>query len=96
MIIRVLHRGHGRVARRLVGLLFPGEQADSVGASLLVDGREVGAITSRTMSPARGRGIALAYLKRDFTEPGTRVTTARGVEVEVVSLPFVAAGAGPS
>jgi folate-binding protein YgfZ len=89
VIIRVLHRGHGRVARRLVGLSFPDAQADPAGTGLAVDGKEVGSITSSVVSPALGRGIALGYVKRDHATPGTRVTTASGREAEVVTLPFV-------
>ena len=42
VIIRVLHRGHGRVARRLVGLTFDGAEAPAAGAVLTVDGRDAG------------------------------------------------------
>ncbi len=90
VIIRVLHRGHGRVARRLVGLVFEDARVGPAATPLLVDGREVGAITSSAVSEALGRSIALGYLKRDFTEPGTRVSTGDGRAAEVVALPFVA------
>lgn len=88
VIIRVLHRGHGRVARRLVGLAFDAGVAAS-GTSLQIDGKEVGTVTSSAMSPALQRGIALGYVKRDFAAPGTRVASADGLQAEVVALPFV-------
>jgi folate-binding protein YgfZ len=92
VIIRVLHRGHGRVARRLVGLVFdPEQQAPPAATVLQADGKEIGQVTSSAMSPALGRPIALAYLKRDLAVPGTKVGTAAGAAAEVVSLPFIAA-----
>ena len=42
VIIRVLHRGHGRVARRLVGLTLDGDGAAAPGRRCKVDGREIG------------------------------------------------------
>lgn len=91
VIIRVLHRGHGRVARKLVGLTFePATPVPVPGTVLRVEEKEVGAITSSTFSPASGRPIALGYVKRDFIEPGTAVVTADGSPAQVVPLPFVA------
>lgn len=90
VIIRVLHRGHGRVARRLVGLAFEDARVPAAATPLLVDGKEAGIVTSAAVSEALGRGVALGYLKRDFTEPGTKVGTAAGLAATVVALPFVA------
>jgi folate-binding protein YgfZ len=91
VIIRVLHRGHGRVARRLVGLVFdPAADPPAPASTLLAGDKEVGTITSSVFSPALQRPVALAYLKRDFVAPGTHVTTAAGTDAEVVALPFVA------
>ena len=72
IIIRVLHRGQGRVARRLVGLtLDPTASVPGVGSTIRADDREIGLVTSAAMSPALGRPIALGYVHRDFVEPGT-------------------------
>lgn len=89
VIIRVLHRGHGRVARRLVGLSFPDTRIDPPGTPLRGESGDIGSITSSVVSPALGRGIALGYVKRDHAVPGTRVATASGLVGEVVPLPFV-------
>ena len=73
VIVRVLHRGHGRVVRKLVGLRL--EQTDAVplrGARLLAGDREIGSITSATSSPRLGV-IAMGYVHRDFVAAGTRV-----------------------
>ncbi len=91
VIIRVLHRGHGRVARRLVGLRVEAEAPPAVGATIDVDGREAGRVTSGVWSPAIGGPIALAYVPRDAAEPGTRLT-AGGVPAVVIVLPIRAGG----
>jgi len=94
VIVRVLHRGHGRVARRLVGLQLsvgPDASEKSVpdaGATVRADDREIGHVTSATFSPALKRPIALAYLQRDFVQPGTQVSV-EGTLAEVRVLPFV-------
>jgi folate-binding protein YgfZ len=88
VIIRVLHRGHGRVARRLVGLSVEGDVAPTRGTAVRASEREVGQVTSATISPALGRVIALGYVHRDFVEPGTAVTVDNAAAV-VTRLPFV-------
>jgi folate-binding protein YgfZ len=88
VVIRVLHRGHGRVARKLVGLLIDGEQVPPPGAVIRSGDREIGRVTSSTRSPALERPIALGYVHRDFLEPGTKVTV-EDASAEVAALPFV-------
>ena len=70
----MLHRGHGRVARKLVGLLFDGAECRRRRAPIRSGDREIGRVTSSTWSPALQRPIALGYVHRDFVEPGTAVT----------------------
>jgi len=89
VIIRVLHRGHGRVARKLVGLAIEGTDAPPSGTAITTDGREVGRVTSSTVSPALEQPIALGYVHRDFVAPGT-VVSVGGARAVVSSLPFVA------
>jgi folate-binding protein YgfZ len=97
IIIRVLHRGHGRVARRLVGLSL--DSAASVparGDRIRGGEREIGTVTSAVWSPALQRPIALGYVHRDFVEPGTTVSMTSGdstLSARVTRLPFV--GPGP-
>lgn len=63
------------------------------GIELLEEGGgEVGVITSGGFSPSLGIPIAMGYLPRHLSEPGTRVAAlSRGKEVpcDVVGLPFV-------
>jgi len=88
VIIRVLHRGHGRVARKLVGLTIEGDVPPASGTSIRTSDREVGRVTSSTFSPALQRPIALGYVHRDFVEPGT-IVSVDDSSAEVVKLPFV-------
>jgi folate-binding protein YgfZ len=88
VIIRVLHRGHGRVAKKLVGLVLDGESVPARGTIVRSADREVGKITSGVRSPALGRPIALAYVHRDFLAPGTLLSV-DGAPATVMALPFV-------
>jgi folate-binding protein YgfZ len=91
VIIRVMHRGHGRVARRLVGLRLDGPDVPVKGAAVKSGDRDAGWITSAAFSPALNGPIALAYVHRDFVEPGTAVLVG-GVGARVSALPFVTPG----
>ena len=82
VVIRVLHRGHGRVARKLVSLVVDGEPP-ARDAKVFSAEREVGFVTSAAWSP-RFAAIALAYLHRDFLVAGTKV------EVETAAGRFAA------
>jgi folate-binding protein YgfZ len=89
IIIRVLHRGHGRVARKLVGLtLDPGAAVPARGDVIASGNRDMGAITSAVDSPTLARPVALGYVQRDFVQPGTVVEIA-GTPASVAALPFV-------
>ena len=88
VIIRVLHRGHGRVARKLVGLVLEHAWAPARGAIVKSGERDAGKITSAVHSPALGRPIALAYVQRDFMAPGTALSV-EGALATVTALPFV-------
>ena len=71
IIIRVTHRGKGRVAKKLVSLEVHDGMPET--GSVVVSGdREIGRITSAAEVPARG-AMALAYLHRDFLDEGTAV-----------------------
>jgi folate-binding protein YgfZ len=71
VIVRVVHRGGGRVARRLVGLRLAGPCLPARRAVLRHDAREVGYVTSAAWSPRLGAVVALGYVRREFVEPGT-------------------------
>src|SRR5206468_9262441 len=71
VIVRVLDRGHGRVARRLVGLTLAAAAVPGAGTPILSDTKEIGRITSAIWSPSLLRPIALGYVHREFVEPGS-------------------------
>ena len=85
VVIRVLHRGGGRVANNLVGLKLSG--AAAAGAKIVSPEREIGVVTSVATSPRFGT-IALGYVHRDFTVPGTEVQVGTH-PARVVGLPMV-------
>lgn len=74
VIIRVLHRGGGRVAKRLMKLtLEPGSSAPERGAPIEISGAVVGHVTSAAYSTNEQRAFALGYVKREHAEAGTDV-----------------------
>ncbi|MGE5358889.1 MAG: YgfZ/GcvT domain-containing protein [Bacteroidales bacterium] len=92
VITRVLHRGHGRVARKLAGLAVEGATVPEPGDRLVVAGKDVGTVTSAVYSPTLGRAVALGYLQRDLAAPGTAVQIVRSgdlLSANVVPLPFI-------
>ena len=90
VIVRVLDRGRGRVARRLMGLTLAADAAiPSPGARVQAGGKDAGRVTSATFSPALARPVALGYLHRDFVEPGTHVQIDGAGDAVVAALPLV-------
>jgi folate-binding protein YgfZ len=88
VIVRILHRGGGRVVKQLVKLAAnPGVTAvPDAGTSVLDGDREVGKVTSAAMGPSTGQVMALAYVHRDSAEVHRRLALESGPEVEVVAL----------
>jgi folate-binding protein YgfZ len=67
----------GGVGRYLRRLLVETDRALETGAEVLSEeGKSVGRVTSSALSPALGRTVALAYVKRTFAEPGQRLRIA--------------------
>src|SRR3954447_26373514 len=87
----VAERDGGGPSRKLRGITVEGRQPPREGYPVLVDGAEVGAVTSGNFSPVLGTGIAMAFLP-PTVEPGAVVEIeARGKRLagQVVKLPFV-------
>jgi folate-binding protein YgfZ len=93
IIIRVLHRGHGRVARKLVGITMEAAAPQPARGDHIRSGdRDIGTVTSAVTSPTLGKPIALGYVHRDFTKPGTPVSVAydqSALPAVVTRTPFV-------
>lgn len=95
VIIRILHRGKGRVARRLTGLRLDSSDLASsppAGSRVWSGDKEAGRLTSVALSPAVGSLVALGYLAREHLEPDTvvEVDAPSGRLIAVVTkLPFL-------
>jgi folate-binding protein YgfZ len=92
VLVRIRDRGHGRVARKLVGLVLDGGEVPERGAVVRVGDKDVGQVTTAVLSPGLGRPIALGYVHRDVSEAGTAVTVSAGEETvpaTVSALPFL-------
>ena len=77
--------------RVLVGLTSEGRRAARSGASVSIDGTEIGTVTSGQPSPTLGHPIALAYIDRARAEVGTAVTVdirGKSHDFTVAELPF--------
>lgn len=85
VIIRVLHRGGGRVAKKLASLTFSGEVPAS-GAALSSGDREAGRVTSAAFSPRDEAAIGLGYVHRDFAHEGATLSLADGSHAVVTAV----------
>lgn len=84
VVVRVLHRGHGRVARRLVGLALPDATVDRLpprGEPLMAEGQQVGELRSVGWSSRLRQCVALAYVRREALEQGAKLATSVGPAV---------------
>lgn len=89
LVARIDSRG-GRVPRHLRGLLSVAGDLPPVGAAVVVDGAEVGMVTSAAAAAGTGRPVALAYVRRGVTPPAD-AEVRRGeatLPVTVVELPI--------
>lgn len=91
IIARIKYRGH--VAKKLVGLFFDRPMKLDKDAKIKSpDDKEIGRITSNTLSPHLGCTIALGYVKYDYLAPDTEVKVVSGereIAATVSALPFV-------
>jgi glycine cleavage system T protein (aminomethyltransferase) len=82
---------YGTIRRHLVGLVVKGSVVPPKGAKLFSGTREVGWISSATLSPEVNGPIAFGFPLRDFSAPGTSLSIeADGARYEatVQPLPF--------
>jgi folate-binding protein YgfZ len=97
VIVRIMHRGGGRVVRKLVGLRLSKGPLPGPGELISSDGKEVGRLTSAAWSPTLEAGIALGYVHRDFSATGTMLRVGNQPTLcaaEVTALPFVSRKSG--
>ena len=75
----------GGLERRLVGLTIRERGFPRPGYPILAEGDEVGVLTSGTVSPSLGYGVALGYVPLAFTQEGTSLEVdARGRRLTAV------------
>lgn len=82
---------YGNVRRHLVGLLVNGSAVPPKGAKLFSGNREVGWVSSATISPQLKAPIAFGFPLRDFSAPGTQLRIAAddaSYDATVHALPF--------
>ena len=80
--------------RLLRGLSTEGRRPPREGAAVLLNGVEIGVVTSGNFSPELGHGIALAFLPPDLSIGDEVVIDVRGTELPAVvtKTPFVGRG----
>ncbi|HZT83596.1 MAG TPA: glycine cleavage system aminomethyltransferase GcvT [Gemmataceae bacterium] len=87
----LLRRREDTSERRRVGLELEGKRPAREGAAVLRDGREVGKVTSGTVTPTLNRAIAMAYVDPACTAVGTALEVdirGKPAAARVVKLPF--------
>ena len=87
-ILEALRKGEGP---SLVGLESVDRCIPRHGNEVKAGERIVGEVTSGTFSPTVGKGIALAYVEREYAKPGSRLDTVMGGRAclcELVTTPF--------
>jgi folate-binding protein YgfZ len=90
LVARIDSRG-GNVPRHLRGIVVGTNVVPPVGATVEVDGKEVGAITSVAESLERRAPVALAYVRRAVEPPADVTLTWEGgsAPARVEELPLV-------
>ena len=78
--------------RSLVGLIAQAKRPARAGSFLVdAEGNQIGEVTSGIPSPTLGYPIAMALVKREFSEVGSEVDVdirGKRATLDVVSLPF--------
>jgi folate-binding protein YgfZ len=76
----------GHVNRLLMGVVFESADAPPAGTQLTANDKVVGQVTSATFSPKLQAPLALAYIRRGYLDPGTRLFSTVG-PATVLGLP---------
>ncbi len=81
---RIKAEGADGVSKTLVGFILDGPGVPRDGYPVHVNGREVGSVTSGTLSPSLKRGLGMAFLPPELGKRGT------SIEVIIRNKPFKA------
>jgi aminomethyltransferase len=74
-----------------VGLELQGKRPAREGCDVRLESTTVGRVTSGTLTPTLNKGIAMAYVDRAYTAPGTKLSVdirGKAESARVVPLPF--------
>lgn len=85
LVARIDSRG-GNVPRRLRGLILDGADLPPVDAAVVIEGAEVGTVTSAARSSRLDAVVALAYVKRDVDIPTGAEVDGRVARLEALPL----------
>lgn len=89
-------RDEGGPERLLVGIVLEGKRTARAHMGVLAAGETAGEVTSASLSPTLNKPIAMAYVDRAHSEPGTPIEIdcgkGRTIPGEVTALPFYKAG----
>ncbi len=86
-----LMKSKANPTRKRVGLALEGKRIARQGATVMVDGRTVGVVTSGTFAPSLDRSLAMASVEPAASTIGARVAVdirGHSEPAEVVALPF--------
>ena len=78
--------------RKLVAIVLEDQGFPRKGYKILKDGKEIGQVTSGTVSPILNKGIALGYVTREFAKVGTELAIdirGRQIPAVIIKPPFV-------
>jgi glycine cleavage system T protein len=76
VVARIKWRGH--VNWHLMGFVIEGQRVPLPGDGIFLEERKIGRVTSGVSSAALDKPLALGYIRREFKEPGTKVTVKSG------------------
>ncbi len=79
-------------ARKLAGFIVSGRLPARHGYEIHADGKQIGHVTSGSMSPCLNKNIGLGYVEAKYSAPGSAIKIkVRNdfVDAEVVKIPFV-------
>ncbi len=82
---------YGSPAFALMGIVLDGESLPAMDATIKLNAKKIGVIKSSTYSPSLEKGIALAYLQKDFRSPGHTYEVTLNEEAATITtclLPF--------
>jgi folate-binding protein YgfZ len=83
---------YDKVQKRLVGMTWASEAMPGPDARLLLDGKQVGVVTTAVRSPRSQGSIGLGYVRKAHAAPGTALTLELRdgeVQAQIAALPLV-------